>query len=171
MNKNAKSVQNFSSRLRAARQQAGLTQYGLAKKLGLKGNTPVYRFESGISSPSIKTLCRIAEVLKSDLHLLVTGEPSPTAIRLVDSLAPQISDYFKELQAERSQLSSQLVGLQLSQTLKGEDNKAQIEQLEEEIVKIDDEQQSISRILGEVFGRKTNNSEGGQRPIIKSSKK
>lgn len=100
---------NFSSRLRDARNKAGLTQEQLGEKLGFKGNTAIYRFESGASSPSVETLSKLASVLKIDLHLLITGESSTMrAVKLLKPFAEthlaQITKKMQDLEAERAEL-------------------------------------------------------------------
>ncbi|MGD1042194.1 MAG: helix-turn-helix transcriptional regulator [Sedimentisphaerales bacterium] len=143
MNKNAGNVQDFSSRLKVSRQQAGLTQSEFAKKLGLKGNTPIYRFELGTSSPSIDVLCRIAEVLKVDLHWLITGLPSPAEkrfreaqIEVIGRLAKYIGTAIGELMLDFKRISDELNDL-TAKKHKGEKVKeGDMKSLEEEKFRI-----------------------------------
>ena len=54
---------SFASRLRQAREQAGLTQQDLAKKLGVT-KSAVGNYENGVSSPKWDVLIKIFDVLQ-----------------------------------------------------------------------------------------------------------
>jgi transcriptional regulator with XRE-family HTH domain len=98
---------NFTLRLRDARNKAGLTQEQLGEKLGFKGNTAVYRFEAGVSSPSITILSKLANVLNVDIHWLITGESSLAVKRLkpfAEAHLAQIAKKMQDLEAERAEL-------------------------------------------------------------------
>jgi transcriptional regulator with XRE-family HTH domain len=146
MNKIAENVHNFSSRLREARQAACLTQAELAKKLGLKGNTPVYRFESGVSSPSIETLCCIAEVLKIDLHWLITGKPSLAVERLRIYASAHIADVYQKIEG----LKKLRAEYELQQAV-GQDRTKEIEKTDSEIMSLIKYGGDLRRHLNEVL--------------------
>lgn len=60
---------SFASRLRQAREQAGLTQQDLAKKLGVT-KSAVGNYENGVSSPKWDVLIKIFDVLRVDPNFL-----------------------------------------------------------------------------------------------------
>jgi len=76
--------EQFGERLRKSRNNAGLSQSDLAKKLGYKRSGSISNIENGKSPPDIITLFKIAMILNVDLHWLITGELSPTAQQVSD---------------------------------------------------------------------------------------
>jgi transcriptional regulator with XRE-family HTH domain len=157
MGKNKKIIDidnEFGGRLRNLRKQHGLSQDLLAEKLGYQTGVSVSNIEAGKSPIDANKLYQLAKILKADLHALITGEPSPTVIRLVDSFRPQIEARFKQLQDERDQLHRQLVNLELAHKFSGDDNAKQIDQAKNNITKIDTEQQTLMQILADIFERK-----------------
>lgn len=72
----------FSARLKALRQQAGLSQAEIAKKIFI--SQPAYsKYEVGTSTPNPDTLAALAKVLNTSVDYLIGGETSsPNAIRL-----------------------------------------------------------------------------------------
>lgn len=71
MNDEAKR-QAVGTRIRRARQAAGLTQDDLARKVGLRGQT-VYRYESGALLPGLVALEAIATVCAVTTDWLIRG--------------------------------------------------------------------------------------------------
>lgn len=71
----------FARNLRAARERAGLTQAGLAKKLGMADE--VYaRYERRKMWPGLDKLCRLCDVLGCTVDaLLGLDQPAPAAAR------------------------------------------------------------------------------------------
>jgi len=137
------------------RKQHGLSQDQLAEKLGYQTGVSVSNIEAGKSPIDVNKLCLLAKILKTDLHALITGEPSPALICLVDSFRPQIEARFKQLQDERDKLHHEMVQLDLAHIINRKDTKKQLDQAKERADKIDAEQQALSRALIEVFGQKT----------------
>lgn len=109
MNEIVKNNENFYTRLRQARIKRGLSQAELGQKLGFKGNTAVYRFEAGKSSPPIKTLLKIAEVLNVDLHWLITGQVPAAIKRLKPFAQVHLAEKEQEIQALRGGQSNLLI--------------------------------------------------------------
>ncbi|HEY8884873.1 MAG TPA: helix-turn-helix transcriptional regulator [Chloroflexota bacterium] len=71
----------FRRALIAARLAAGLTQVGLANKLGTT-QSAIARLESGTNMPTVETLCRLADVLGIQFEItpqvgLVAHAPIP----------------------------------------------------------------------------------------------
>ena len=128
MNKIAKNNKNFYTRLRQSRVKRGLSQAELGQKLGFKGNTAVYRFEAGKSSPLIKTLLKIAEVLDIDLHWLLTGQ-APAAIK---RLKPFVQAHLAEREEEIKGLQKDRSNLLIQESI-GEIHAVRLDQLDEKI--------------------------------------
>jgi len=64
-----------------ARKKARISQVEFAKNLGYKRNVSISNIESGRTPPSVPTLAKMADILKVDLHWLITGKPSPMALK------------------------------------------------------------------------------------------
>ncbi len=139
--------ENFASRLRDVRNKAGLTQEQLGEKLGFKGNTAIYRFESGTSSPSIETLSKLASVLKIDLHWLITGEPSP-AIKL---LKPYAQSHLAQIMKKMQDLESERAELQIKGSLGG-GSLLRCDEIKDELENMRLYCQTIRQVLNEVLG-------------------
>ena len=86
---------SFSSRLRQAREQAGLTQQAFADKLGVT-KSAIGNYENGVSSPKWDILVKIFDVLHVEPNFLYQDDfsasdstPScvltPTQTKLLDS--------------------------------------------------------------------------------------
>lgn len=71
---------SFASRLRQAREQAGLTQLELAEKLGVT-KSAIGNYENGVSSPKWDVLVQIFDVLHVEPNFLYQ-----------DSFSPPVSD-------------------------------------------------------------------------------
>jgi transcriptional regulator with XRE-family HTH domain len=139
--------ENFAKRLRDVRNRAKLTQEQLGTELGFKGNTAVYRFESGESSPSIETLCLLAKKLKIDLHWLVTGEISP-ALKILKPFAQShlelMAKKMQDLRTEQADIrvKGQFGGMS---SLRSEEIAGEIENLRMY-------SQTVRQVLNEVLG-------------------
>lgn len=97
-------MQNFSERLRYKREELGLSRPDFAKKLGLTNPSQISRYESGKSIPGAQILIKIAEILKIDLHWLLTGQSSPSTVEVAEILTPIVSGYLMQLSEEISGL-------------------------------------------------------------------
>ena len=73
-------VFDFGLRLQQLRQERGMTQGELARRLGLSKET-VYRYEHNLQDPSLKTAVRLAVLLRTSLDYL-TGLDDAYTIRL-----------------------------------------------------------------------------------------
>lgn len=65
----------LGARVARYRQEAGLSQEGLAEKIGVRPET-ISRLERGHTLPSIETLAEIGQALSIELHELVNLGPS-----------------------------------------------------------------------------------------------
>jgi transcriptional regulator with XRE-family HTH domain len=72
-------VNNFSKSLRILRKEAGMTQDGLADKVGVSKNM-IVRYELGQAVPSFDNLVTLARVLKASYDRLMGNEPTPGTI-------------------------------------------------------------------------------------------
>lgn len=88
--KNISPNKAFGQRLRAARKEAGLSQVEFAEKLGYKRNVSISNIESGRTPPSAPILAKTADILKVDLHWLITGKSSPEALKCEEDLKAAI---------------------------------------------------------------------------------
>lgn len=143
MSKNVKNVQIFSSRLREVRVKQGMTQAELGEKLGFSGNTAVYRFEAGVSSPSIEMLTKVAEVLAVDLHWLITGGASPVENQLLgkfhdalDRFAPYVGDAITRLFEEKAELTAKRKALSVRRLEDKEEQAIRLKLLDKDIAKV-----------------------------------
>ncbi len=57
--------------IRRRRRQLGITQVVLARRMGLSSETSLTSLELGRHSPSLRTMCRIAAALETDLCSLL----------------------------------------------------------------------------------------------------
>ncbi len=67
INTPSKIVRRIIKKLKLCRKKAGLTQVQLALKAGLSTDY-ISKIEQGKNFPSIKVLCKIADVMKIDPH-------------------------------------------------------------------------------------------------------
>lgn len=63
----------MKDRIREAREKAGMTQAEFARALGVTQGA-VYQWENGLTSPRLKVLVTMAELLKVPLNDLICGE-------------------------------------------------------------------------------------------------
>ena len=85
---------SFASRLRQAREQAGLTQLDLAEKLGVT-KSAIGNYENGVSSPKWDVLVQIFDVLHVEPNFLYQ-----------DSFSPPVSDSVHLTPAQSTLLAS-----------------------------------------------------------------
>lgn len=91
---------SFATRLRQARESAGLTQLELAKKLGIT-KSAVGNYENGVSSPKDVVLLQIFDVLNVEPNFLFQDSFSPLSVESSSlSTAEQLLiDKFRALDA------------------------------------------------------------------------
>lgn len=85
----------FGTRLRRARESAGLSQAELADKSGL-APTAITHFEAGRRRPSFENVRRIAIALKVSSNFLL-GTPEVKAFRNEELLSPDDRDSIQSL--------------------------------------------------------------------------
>lgn len=93
---------SFASRLKQAREQAGLTQQAFADKLGVTKNS-ISNYENGVSSPKWDILLKIFDVLHVDPNFLYQDNFSPIEVA---SLRSAIQAKDEQEQAQISKLTS-----------------------------------------------------------------
>nr|WP_325304047.1 helix-turn-helix transcriptional regulator [uncultured Oscillibacter sp.] len=64
---------SFGQRIKAAREQAGITQVELGEKVGVSG-VAIMRYEKGTRQPRLEQFQRIASVLSVDVNWLMHGQ-------------------------------------------------------------------------------------------------
>lgn len=67
----------MNQRLRILRENAGLTQEELAKRVGVKPLV-ISHYETGARTPSLPVFRRLAQLLDVTMDMLYAGEPLPT---------------------------------------------------------------------------------------------
>ena len=93
---------SFASRLKQAREQAGLTQQAFADKLGVTKNS-ISNYENGVSSPKWDILLKIFDVLHVDPNFLYQDNFSHIEAA---SLRSAIQAVDEQEQAQISELTS-----------------------------------------------------------------
>ena len=93
---------SFASRLKQAREQAGLTQQAFADKLGVTKNS-ISNYENGVSRPKWDILLKIFDVLHVDPNFLYQDNFSPIEAA---SLRSAIQAVDEQEQAQISELTS-----------------------------------------------------------------
>ncbi len=93
---------SFASRLKQAREQAGLTQQAFADKLGVTKNS-ISNYENGVSRPKWDILLNIFDVLHVDPNFLYQDNFSPIEAA---SLRSAIQAVDEQEQAQISELTS-----------------------------------------------------------------
>lgn len=66
---------SIGQRIKAAREQAGITQVELGEKIGVSG-VAIMRYEKGTRQPRLQQLRQIAQVLNADVVYLISGQTS-----------------------------------------------------------------------------------------------
>lgn len=117
--KNSINKDTFGKRLRKLRKTNKLSQVELASRIGYKRGGSVSNIEADKTPPDIQSLVKIAEILKADLHWLITGGSSPEAKKWE-------SNYYQALEKITRFLAKQLT------YLLGEKEQYQSQLLEEE---------------------------------------
>jgi len=137
-----KKFNSFGSRMRALREDLGVTQAELATQLGFTSHNVVSRFEKGLRQPNAETLLRLAALGDINLHWLITGEFTPDSEKLrEDCLALLIdcntymSKYEEKVKDERGKLINEFHRLQAEKSgHKGGNKDERIKYLEIELI-------------------------------------
>lgn len=66
---------SVGQRIKAAREQAGITQVELGEKIGVSG-VAIMRYEKGTREPRLQQLRQIAQALDADVVYLISGQTS-----------------------------------------------------------------------------------------------
>ena len=99
------SSENFSRRLRASREQLGLSQGALAKRAGLQPSA-VSHFETGLRKPSFDNLRRLADALRVTTdHLLGRDGADESDLARTEALYR----HYSGLSAESQEIVNDLV--------------------------------------------------------------
>jgi transcriptional regulator with XRE-family HTH domain len=95
----------FGDRLAGAREQAGMSQSDLAKRLGVKLKT-LKGWENDLSEPRANKLSMMAGMLNVSLLWLLSGEgQGPDGPSDVVELSPDVTEMLTEIRDIRAQLS------------------------------------------------------------------
>lgn len=94
----------FGDRLAGAREAAGLTQQGLAEKLGVKPST-IAAWENDLKEPRANRLQMVSGVLSVSMSWLLTGEgEGPDGPDSETALTSDLVDLLAEMRALRSNI-------------------------------------------------------------------
>ncbi|MBD0865137.1 MAG: helix-turn-helix transcriptional regulator [Rhodobacteraceae bacterium] len=97
----------FGDRVAGAREQAGMTQTELAKRLGVKKST-LNGWEQDLSEPRANKLQMMAGMLNVSITWLLTGEGEgsalPADVGLADETPGDLSQILRDLQGIRVEL-------------------------------------------------------------------
>jgi len=95
----------FGDRLAGAREQSGMSQSQLAKRLGVKLKT-LKAWENDLSEPRANKLSMMAGMLNVSLLWLLSGEgPAPNAPEDAAQLSPDVSEMLTEIRDIRAQVA------------------------------------------------------------------
>lgn len=142
---------DFPERLRLLRKKRGFNQDDFAKKIGLTGHAQVSRYESGKSLPDVALLQKTAEVLQVDLHWLITGNPSPDVVRVVDQVKPYVLAHLSDITINLQKLERERRDL-YARDAQGESLKGAIKDVELLIEKQHRYYERAFREMDEVLG-------------------
>lgn len=87
---------SFGSRVKEAREAAGLTQTQLADRLGMTRSS-VANIEAGRQKPAVATAARCADVLRCDPGWLLSGDDAEVRRRGLDNLRTQLVSILRRL--------------------------------------------------------------------------
>lgn len=95
-------LMSFSSRLRQAREQAGLTQQSFADKIGVT-KSAIGNYENGVSSPKWDVLIKIFDALQVEPNFLYQDDftaETPSSTRNLTTTQTKLLDAFDQLNDE-----------------------------------------------------------------------
>lgn len=84
---------SIGQRIKAAREQAGITQVELGEKIGVSG-VAIMRYEKGTRQPRLQQLRQIAQVLNADVVYLISGQTSVEVERGILEQAEAEAKYY-----------------------------------------------------------------------------
>ena len=90
----------LGERIQYFRKRAGLSQEGLAERLGVSRQA-VSKWENDLASPDTLKLIQLADVLKTDVEYLATGRVSEPKIQQVVVKVPEIQEKIVEKTVEK----------------------------------------------------------------------
>lgn len=96
----------FGDRVAAARENAGMSQSQLARRIGVKKST-LTAWEQDLSEPRANKLSMLAGLLNVSMAWLLTGEGDDLTAPVEDTLSADIAAMARELRALREDLRAQ----------------------------------------------------------------
>ena len=129
---NKKKFATFGERILFVRKQNALSQADLSGKLGFTKPAVVSRFERNERLPNAETLIKLAELLNIDLHWLLTGNQSPTAIAIIKQVRPFALAHLAEVTKDIYDLEKTRQSLVVSQQA-GQPNYQELREIESQI--------------------------------------
>jgi transcriptional regulator with XRE-family HTH domain len=142
----------FGERLRNLRKSQCLSQIEMAKLLNFKTSVSVSNIESNKTPPDLQTLIKIGEIFKTDLHWLITGNPTPSSEqqeknyqRIFAALGKHISWSIAFLLGEREAREEDILGIQ--ERINKGDNDADPNLIDVLNDEINDIQQHLSELV------------------------
>jgi transcriptional regulator with XRE-family HTH domain len=98
----------FSENLRKLRKDKKLSIRQLSVLLGFSSTTQVWKYEKGISEPSLDVLLRLSEIFSVDLHRLIRNEDSPAIIEIKKQLKALCMHYLHSLSTELLDIANEI---------------------------------------------------------------
>lgn len=145
---NKKKCKNFGERVKHLRDKRGFTQAKLASLMGHNTHVPVSRIEQGKSWPKEQVFLKIAEALDADLHWLITGQISPSAISVGNAYMPFVKAHMQDIIDKLHGLVGERMDLMAKQAA-GEIHTLRLDELQEEIANLQGYYQAILKSLDE----------------------
>lgn len=147
-------IKNFSQRL--ANLFNGRTQTAVSKQLKCSQGV-ISKYLDGKIPDSFLFLFRLTEEYEVDLHLLITGNPSPSVEKLLNKLKPHILSYLTQISQMAQDCRSEQFDLLQSDFPRPKEVQQQIEMLQKQVEELhkfyDQEHESINEAL-EPYGFK-----------------
>lgn len=94
----------LKSKIKAARQQKGMTQAELGKILGVS-QSMIGQYESGARRPKIEQLIKISDALDIDINTLLENTDSPVLRAMQRKNSPLYQDYKQHLLSSQIELA------------------------------------------------------------------
>lgn len=97
----------FGDRVAAAREQLGMSEEDLARRLGIKVDT-LRRWENDLAEPRANKLQMLSGILNVSLRWLLTGVGEDIDAPTETVLSPDVSDILRDLRALKTDMSRSL---------------------------------------------------------------